>query len=134
MDNRSGRLAFCEGGNAIAVKASVGRHCVVLPLRGRRNIEATEVEFSEVLGSVLWAPAYNKPAKAEVLDVDLDTVFRAHGKIILPGDLCCKQGGATAGWVLYWYLQAQHLGAYGSGHPNFYPCARGTRPDVLDIA
>ena len=55
-----------------------------------RNIEATAVELSGFLRGILLVSPYNKPPKAEVLDINLNTLFWAHRKVILAGDLNCK--------------------------------------------
>ena len=51
--------------------------------------EVAPVELFSVVEGILLVLAY-KMLKTEVLDVDLNTLFQDHGKVILAGDLSCK--------------------------------------------
>ena len=80
-DDRSGRAG---GRTAIAVKASLRHHRVVL--HQRRNLECTVVELHGALGGLLVVSAY-KPTQTELLSNDLEAVFGAHRRVVLAGDL-----------------------------------------------
>ena len=96
-------------------------------LSHRQHIKDTAVEFPRLLGDILLVLAY-KPLGAVVLEVDLDTLLGAHGKVIVAGDLNSKHPNwgsrliMPSGRGLHRYLQA-----YGPGQPTHYPCACGTQ-------
>lgn len=84
MLHRDDRLTRLGEDTAIAVKSSIDHNRVVLlPLT---NLEATAVQLSKVLGSLLLFTA-NKPLKSELLSADLSAHFTEE---ILAGDLNCK--------------------------------------------
>lgn len=116
------------GGTAIAVKNCLGHYRVVLP--PCQNIEVTAVEFPGVLGCVLLVSPYKQPI-APILDAELDTLFGAHGKVMLAFSLNCKHPDWVCrlttpyGRALYRYLLEHNLRAYGPGQPTHYPPLRG---------
>ena len=91
------------------------------------------------LGGLLVVSTY-RPPQTELLSNDLETVFGAHRRVVLAGELNCKHpdwGSRLVnpnGACLRRYADAARVTVMGPTAPTYYPPRANSRPDVLDTA
>lgn len=125
------------GGTAIFLNPTLVHQEETLP--PLRRLEATVVTVFTHIGKIAFVAAYQRPQE-ELLQQDLDNIFRSFNTVYLGGDLNAKDPLWNSrqqnrnGQLLNDMQDDLQVVVFGPTVPTYVPPFRRGTPDVLDIA